>query len=119
MFVTKQGKRENPPIDLFTRKELVNIYNKGNPICVNFEINQRCAGGCLYCYASSLDSDNLKNDNLSFEKFKELLELKKIGVKVVYLYGGVLLSTNPSVPHHPLDYWRHLPAHPHGGDLLA
>ena len=51
MFKNKRGTRENPPIDLFTRKELVRVCNKGNPVCVNIEINQRCAGGCLYCYA--------------------------------------------------------------------
>lgn len=88
MFKNKRGTRENPPIDLFTRKELVRVCNKGNPVCVNIEINQRCAGGCLYCYASSLDADTLRNDNLSFEKFKEILEIRKIGVQVVYLYGG-------------------------------
>ncbi len=88
MFKNKRGTRENPPIDLFTRREIVRVYNKGNPVCVNIEINKRCAGGCLYCYASSLDVDNLRIDNLSFEKFKEILELKKLGVRVVYLYGG-------------------------------
>lgn len=88
MFKTKQGKRENPPVDLFARKELIKVYNKGNPVCVNIEINERCAGGCLYCYASSLDNDDLRSDNLSFDKFKEILELKKIGVQVIYLYGG-------------------------------
>ncbi len=88
MFKNKRGTRENPPIDLFTRREIVRVYNKGNPVCVNIEINKRCAGGCLYCYASSLDVNNLRNDNLSFEKFKEILELKKLGVQIVYLYGG-------------------------------
>jgi len=88
LFKNKRGTRENPPIDLFTRKELVRVYNKGNPVCVNIEINQRCAGGCVYCYASSLDADTLRNDNISFEKFKEILELRKVGVQVVYLYGG-------------------------------
>ena len=88
MFKNKHGTRENPPIDLFTRKELVRVYNKGNPVCVNIEINQRCGGGCLYCYASSLDANTLPKDNLSLHKFKEILELKKLGVQVVYLYGG-------------------------------
>ncbi len=88
MFTKRQLKRENPVIDLFTRRELVKIYNKGNPICTNIEINQRCAGGCMYCYASSVDLDYLPNDNLSLEKFKEILELRKIGIQVLYLYGG-------------------------------
>jgi len=55
---------------------------------VNIEINERCAGGCLYCYASALDRDDLRNDNLAFNKFKEILELRKLGVQVIYLYGG-------------------------------
>jgi MoaA/NifB/PqqE/SkfB family radical SAM enzyme len=84
----KHGKRKNPPIDLFTRKEIVKEYNKGNPVCVNIEINERCAGGCLYCYASSTDEKSLRYDNLSFDKFKEILKLRKLGVKVIYLYGG-------------------------------
>jgi len=88
MFTKKQLKRENPIIDLFARKDLVKVYNKGNPICINLEINQRCAGGCKYCYASSVDSGDLPNDNLSLDKFKEILELRKLGVQVLYLYGG-------------------------------
>ena len=88
MFKNKQGKRENPPIDLFTRREIIRVANRGNPVCVNIEINERCAGGCLYCYASSLDINDLRKDNISKSSFKEILELKKLGVQVIYLYGG-------------------------------
>lgn len=88
MFIKKGNERENPPIDLFLRKDLIKVMNKGNPVCVSVEINERCAGGCLYCYASSINSAKLRNDNISLERFKEILELKSLGVKVVYLYGG-------------------------------
>jgi len=62
--------------------------NKGNFVSVAIEINERCAGGCLYCYASSVDSDSLRNDNISFEKLKGILELKNYGLKTVSFYGG-------------------------------
>ena len=88
MFLKKQNKRENPPIDLFLRKELVKLMNKGKIVDVAIEINERCAGGCLYCYASSVDSETLRNDNISFEKFREILELREIGIRVVNFYGG-------------------------------
>ncbi|MHA1146682.1 MAG: radical SAM/SPASM domain-containing protein [Promethearchaeota archaeon] len=88
MFLKKQNKRENPPIDIFLRKELVKLMNKGKIVDVAIEINERCAGGCLYCYASSVDSETLRNDNISFEKFKEILHLKELGIRVVNFYGG-------------------------------
>ena len=46
---------------MWTRRDLVKELNKGNPVSINIEINQRCSGGCLYCYASSMDGENLKN----------------------------------------------------------
>lgn len=73
---------------MWTRKDLVKELNKGNPVSINVEINERCAGGCLYCYASSTDGEDLKKDNLSLNKFKEILKLSKFGTKVVTLYGG-------------------------------
>ncbi|MBD3254185.1 MAG: radical SAM protein [Candidatus Lokiarchaeota archaeon] len=88
MFLKKQNRRKNPPIDLFLRKDLIKLMNKGKIVCVSVEINERCAGGCLYCYASSLDSKTLPDDNISIEKFKEILKLRDMGVRVVYFYGG-------------------------------
>jgi len=88
MFIKKQIDRTNPPIDLFLRKDIVKSMNKGNFVSVAIEINERCAGGCLYCYASSVDSDSLRNDNISFEKLKGILELKNYGLKTVSFYGG-------------------------------
>ncbi len=84
----KRSKRVNPPIDLFKRDELVKVYRRGFPVCVNIEINQKCAGGCLFCYASSTDQENLPNDNLSLDKLKEILEISQLGTNVIYLYGG-------------------------------
>jgi len=110
MFTKKRLKRENPAIDLFARKELVKIYMKGNPICATIEINQRCAGGCKYCYASSENSENLPNDNLSFEKFKEILKFRKIGIQVIYFYGGDQLI-HPNIKEmifHAIDEGFHL-----------
>lgn len=75
---------------MWSRKELFDVYARGDPVCVNIEINQRCSGGCQYCYASPLDPShhNVSEHVLSTEKFKEILELKKLGVNVVYFYGG-------------------------------
>ncbi len=88
MFIRSNDRRESPPLDLFKRKELIKVMNKGNPVSINVEINERCAGGCLYCYASSTDAETLRKDNISLNKFKEILEIKKLGTKVVCLYGG-------------------------------
>ena len=88
MFTIKHKKRSSPPLDLFTRPKLVKIMMKGKPVSINIEINERCAGGCLYCYTSSIDSDDLRIDSLSLDKFKQILEVKKLGTRVVYLYGG-------------------------------
>ncbi|MBD3196250.1 MAG: radical SAM protein [Candidatus Lokiarchaeota archaeon] len=88
MFIKKHNDRSNPPIDLFLRKDIVTSMNKGNFVSVAVEINERCAGGCLYCYASSAEDESLRADNISLEKLKEILELKKLGLKVVHFYGG-------------------------------
>jgi len=83
-------RRGNPIIDLWSRKELLDVYLRGDPVCVNVEINQRCGGGSKYCYASPVDAALGGNAerSLSLEKFEEILGLKKLGVQVVYLYGG-------------------------------
>ncbi len=88
MFIKKHNERSNPVIDIFLRKEIVKSMHKGNFVSVAVEINERCAGGCLYCYASSVESNRLPNDNISLEKLKEILELKELGLKVVHFYGG-------------------------------
>ena len=88
MFIKKHIDRSNPAIDIFLKKDLVKSMNKGNFVSIAIEINERCAGGCLYCYASSVESDTLRNDNISFEKLKEILELKNLGLKTVHFYGG-------------------------------
>jgi len=90
MFTTKQDRRENPLIGFWSRRELVKVYHKGNPVCVNIEINKKCAGGCLYCYASSADSSKLQTDSLPVGKFNEILTKMnaKFGTSVVNLYGG-------------------------------
>ena len=88
MFIKKHIERNNPPIDIFLKKDIVKSMNKGNFVSVAIEINERCAGGCLYCYASSKESNNLRNDNISFENLKEILELKNLGLKLVHFYGG-------------------------------
>ena len=85
MFTVKQDKRKSPPLDLFSRPELVKVMIKGNPVSINVEINERCAKGCLYCYTSSKDSDNLRVDNLSLNKFKEILEIKKFTIRFIYI----------------------------------
>jgi len=90
MFAPSQNHRESPLVDLWSRPELMKVYQKGNPVCLNVEIDKRCAGGCTYCYASSSDSSKLQSDNLPFEKFNEVLSKMKakFGTKAVYLYGG-------------------------------
>lgn len=88
MFEKKYGERESPVLDIWARRELVKVMNQGNPVCVAIEINKRCAGGCLYCYASSTDQEELGIDNISFDTFKQILELSKLGTKFVDLYGG-------------------------------
>ena len=110
MYTVKRDKRKSPPLDLFTRTELVNVMLKGRPVSINIEINERCAGGCLYCYTSSKDTDNLRKDNLSLNKFKELLEIKKVGTKVVYLYGGdQLIHPNcKEMVNHAIDEGLHV-----------
>ncbi|MHA1143634.1 MAG: radical SAM/SPASM domain-containing protein [Candidatus Helarchaeota archaeon] len=84
----KHQSRENPPIDIWSRKELIKVMTRGDPVCVTIEINKRCAGGCLYCYASSTSQDELGIDDISFDTFKNILRISKLGVKFVYLYGG-------------------------------
>ena len=79
--------RENPIIDIWSRKELLDVYLRGDPVCINVEINQRCAGGCKYCYVSPVGAGQAER-SLPVEKFEEILRLKKAGVRVVYLYGG-------------------------------
>ncbi len=81
-------RRPNPIIDLWSREDLLKVYMGGEPVCVNVEINQRCAGGCGYCYAGSLDRVDQRVDNLSFDKFREILALARLGTRVVYIYGG-------------------------------
>lgn len=90
MFAPSQVHRESPLVDLWSKPELLKVYRKGNPVCLNFEINKRCAGGCAYCYASSTNSRELRTDDLPYEKFVELIERMQqaFGTKVVYLYGG-------------------------------
>jgi radical SAM protein with 4Fe4S-binding SPASM domain len=88
MFIKKHNDRSNPVIDIFLKTDIVKSMHKGNFVSVAVEINERCAGGCLYCYASSVDSNSLPNNNISLPKLKEILELKKLGLKVVHLYGG-------------------------------
>ncbi len=110
MFSVKLDKRKSPPLDLFSRPELVKVMMNGRPVSINIEINERCAGGCLYCYTSSRDSDNLKIDSLSLDKFKDILEIKKLGTKVVYLYGGdQLIHPNcKEMVYHAIDEGFHL-----------
>ena len=75
---------------MWSRKELLDVYTSGNPVCVNIEINERCNGGCRYCYASPVNDaqPGVEEHVLTLEKFTDLLRLRKIGVQVVYLYGG-------------------------------
>ncbi|MBD3351180.1 MAG: radical SAM protein [Candidatus Lokiarchaeota archaeon] len=87
-MLRKKRKRENPLIDMWSRKELLKVYLRGDPLCMNIEINERCAGGCRFCYASSKNQSQLKKDNLSWEMFQNLLRLKTLGAKVIYFYGG-------------------------------
>ena len=88
-MITKNSKKlDSPVLSLLTRKELRKVYLKGKFVSVAIEINENCNGGCTYCYASSVYQEELPNDNLSLNKFKEILAVKKFGVKVVLLYGG-------------------------------
>ncbi len=83
-------RRESPVVDLWARSDLLKIYFRGDPVCVNVEINQRCAGGCAYCYASSTNSSTLRYDTLPAEAFVQILTRMRegFGTRVVYLYGG-------------------------------
>ena len=88
MLPKKDDRRSNPVLDIWSRRELVKVCNRGDPVCLTIEINKRCDGGCLYCYASSTSAENLSIENFSLDTFKEILKVRKLGIQFIYLYGG-------------------------------
>lgn len=81
-------RRKNPYIDMWSRKELLATYLQGKVTCVNVEINQRCNGGCKYCYAGPARDGTAREQALSLDDFTAILGLRTLGARAVYLYGG-------------------------------
>ena len=71
MFARKKSIRGNPIVDMWTRKELIKEYYKGNPVSVNIEINQRCAGGAYTIMLALLQVNHLRTITFLMKSLKK------------------------------------------------